>query len=95
MHCKLTVAQQPVVFKTIYFQILFISHNLCFSFSLIPLVILLYLRLPYRLPCEIRKRGAEKKCDWLRQEKLREGAAQKKPWTPKPPKKKRPNYCGK
>ena len=52
-------------------------------------------RLPYRLPCEIRKRGLEKKCDWLRQEKLREGAAQKKPWTPKPPKKKRPNYCGK
>ena len=48
-----------------------------------------------RLLCEIRKRGLEKKYDWLRQEKLREGAAQKKPWTPKPPKKKQTNYCGK
>ena len=48
-----------------------------------------------RLLCEIRKRGLKKKYDWLRQEKLREGAAQKKPWTPKPPKKKQTNYCGK
>ena len=50
--------------------------------------------MPYRLLCEIRKRGLETKCDSLRQEKLREGAAQKKPWKPTPPKKKQTNYCG-
>ena len=45
--------------------------------------------------CEIRKRVLEKKCDLLRQEKLREGAAQQKPWKPTSPKKKQTNYCGK
>ena len=47
MHCKIT-AQQPnspttVVFKTIYFDILFIFSQSMLSLLLIPLVILLYL----------------------------------------------------
>ena len=46
-------------------------------------------------PVKFANAGQRENVTGSRQEKLREGAAQKKPRTPKPPKKKQPNYCGK